>query len=84
MMRVWPGMHYPLGATWDGNGVNFAIYSEGASQVDLCLFDSPDDDDRSASNSRHRAARFGLALLPSRRAAGPVVRIPHRRPLRSD
>ena len=30
---------YPLGATWDGKGVNFALFSEYATQVDLCLFD---------------------------------------------
>ncbi|MCL2449578.1 MAG: alpha-amylase family glycosyl hydrolase, partial [Polyangiaceae bacterium] len=34
-----PGIPYPLGATWTGYGVNFAIYSEGAAGVDLCLFD---------------------------------------------
>lgn len=39
-MRIWPGLPYPLGATWDGAGVNFAIYSEHATKVDLCLFDS--------------------------------------------
>jgi isoamylase len=37
-MRVWPGQPYPLGATWDGQGVNFAIFSENATGVDLCLF----------------------------------------------
>ncbi len=41
-MRVWPGRPYPLGATWDGGGVNFALFSEHATQVELCLFDSPD------------------------------------------
>jgi glycogen operon protein len=41
-MRVWPGAPYPLGATWDGVGVNFAIFSEHATRVELCLFDSPD------------------------------------------
>jgi glycogen operon protein len=41
-MRVWPGRPYPLGATWDGAGVNFAIYSENATRVELCLFDRPD------------------------------------------
>ncbi|MET0153019.1 MAG: alpha-amylase family glycosyl hydrolase, partial [Candidatus Binatia bacterium] len=41
-MRVWPGAPYPLGATWDGEGVNFAIFSENATGVDLCLFDGPD------------------------------------------
>ena len=37
---VWPGRPYPLGATWDGEGVNFALYSEYAEKVELCLFDS--------------------------------------------
>jgi glycogen operon protein len=36
---VWPGRPYPLGATWDGEGVNFAIYSEHAEKIELCLFD---------------------------------------------
>jgi hypothetical protein len=36
---VWPGRPYPLGATWDGEGVNFAIFSETAEKVELCLFD---------------------------------------------
>jgi isoamylase len=40
-MRVWPGQPYPLGATWDGVGVNFALFSEHARRVELCLFDSP-------------------------------------------
>ncbi|MBU1547258.1 MAG: glycogen debranching enzyme GlgX, partial [Proteobacteria bacterium] len=38
-MAVWPGNPYPLGATWDGEGVNFAIFSEHADRVELCLFD---------------------------------------------
>jgi isoamylase len=42
-MRVWPGQPYPLGATWDGEGVNFALFSEHATGVELCLFDNPDD-----------------------------------------
>jgi glycogen operon protein len=37
---VWPGRPYPLGATWDGSGVNFALFSEHAQGVELCLFDS--------------------------------------------
>ena len=36
---VWPGRPYPLGATWDGEGVNFALFSEHAQGVELCLFD---------------------------------------------
>jgi glycogen operon protein len=39
-MRQRPGRPYPLGATWDGEGVNFALFSENATGVDLCLFDS--------------------------------------------
>ena len=46
-MRVWPGQPYPLGATWDGEGVNFAIFSENATAVELCLFDAPDDAEES-------------------------------------
>ncbi len=41
-MKVWPGFAYPLGATWDGHGVNFALFSENATKVELCLFDSVD------------------------------------------
>ena len=47
-MRTWPGSPYPLGATWDGEGVNFAIFSENATAVELCLFDGPDSDTDSA------------------------------------
>lgn len=38
--RLWPGKPYPLGATWDGAGVNFALFSEHAEKVELCLFDN--------------------------------------------
>jgi isoamylase len=48
-MRVWPGRPYPLGATWDGKGVNFALFSEHATQVELCLFDAAD-----AKSEAHR------------------------------
>ncbi len=37
-MQTWPGSSYPLGATFDGNGTNFALFSEGAERVELCLF----------------------------------------------
>jgi len=39
----YPGQPYPLGATWDGEGVNFALYAENATSVELCLFDAPKD-----------------------------------------
>ena len=41
-MRVWPGEPYPLGATWTGVGVNFAVFSAHATKVELCLFDASD------------------------------------------
>jgi isoamylase len=41
-VRVRPGQPYPLGATWDGLGVNFALFSEHATRVELCLFDGPE------------------------------------------
>ena len=39
---VWPGHPYPLGATWDGQGVNFALFSQHAGGAELCLFDKED------------------------------------------
>ena len=39
-IEVWPGKAYPLGATYDGSGTNFAVFSEVAEQVELCLFDA--------------------------------------------
>lgn len=48
-MKIMPGKPYPLGATWDGDGVNFALFSEHATAVDLCLFDAVD-----ASNEHAR------------------------------
>jgi isoamylase len=44
-LRVWPGKPYPLGATWDGKGVNFAIFSENASGVALRLYETPQSKD---------------------------------------
>src|SRR5471032_269948 len=38
-MKTRPGSPFPLGATWDGEGVNFALFSENATGVDLCLFE---------------------------------------------
>jgi glycogen operon protein len=45
-LRVWRGKPYPLGATWDGSGVNFAIFSENAESVDLCLFEADGTEQR--------------------------------------
>ncbi|HEX5452539.1 MAG TPA: glycogen debranching protein GlgX [Stellaceae bacterium] len=50
-LRVWPGQPYPLGATWDGKGVNFALFSAHAEKVELCLFDH---------SGQHEQARIAL------------------------
>jgi isoamylase len=39
MREVWPGEPFPLGATWDGGGTNFSLFSEHATRVELCLFE---------------------------------------------
>jgi isoamylase len=46
MTQVWPGTAYPLGATYDGTGTNFAIFSEVAEKVELCLFDDDGSEER--------------------------------------
>ncbi len=38
-VNIWPGQPYPLGATWDGVGTNFSVFSEVATRIELCLFD---------------------------------------------
>ena len=48
---VWPGLPYPRGATWDGMGVNFALFTEVAERVELCLFDA---------SGRHEVRRIQL------------------------
>ncbi|WP_449407598.1 glycogen debranching protein GlgX [Microbacterium maritypicum] len=44
--EIWPGSAYPLGATFDGQGTNFALFSEGAEKVELCLFDDDGQEER--------------------------------------
>ena len=47
LIRVpWPGRPFPLGATWDGEGTNFSLFSENAERVELCLFDDADVETR--------------------------------------
>lgn len=43
---LWPGKPYPLGADWNGEGTNFALFSENATKVELCLFDEQDHETR--------------------------------------
>ena len=44
--RIWPGRPYPLGATYDGTGTNFSVFSEPAERVELCLFDADGTEER--------------------------------------
>ena len=63
-MKTRPGSPYPLGATWDGEGVNFALFSENATGVELCLFEGSKGNDELA---RVRVTRTDLVWrLPSR------------------
>jgi len=67
-MRVWPGKHHPLGAVWDGQGTNFALFSENGTGVDLCLFDQPDQAEPSTRIPiRHRTHFVWHAYLPDLR-----------------
>jgi glycogen operon protein len=67
-MRIWPGHPYPLGASWDGQGVNFAIFSENATAVDLCLFAHEDDATESYTiNLRERTDQVFHCYLPDAR-----------------
>src|SRR5215217_2351808 len=45
-LEIWPGSAYPLGATFDGQGTNFALFSEGADSVELCLFEEDGTEQR--------------------------------------
>jgi len=47
-MKIWPGKPSTRGATWDGEGVNFALFSENATKVELCLFEAPDGNKETA------------------------------------
>ncbi len=44
--ELWPGEPFPLGASWDGDGTNFSLFSENAEKVELCLFDDDDREER--------------------------------------
>jgi isoamylase len=52
LYTVWPGKKAPLGATWDGEGVNFALFSDSAEKVELCLFEQ--------ENGQEEVARIPL------------------------
>ncbi len=67
MLRVWPGQPYPLGATWDGRGVNFALFSENATGVELCLYDHDGADETARIPIRERTDQIWHCYLPDLR-----------------
>ena len=77
--RVWPGRPYPLGATFDGYGTNFAVFSSVAERVELCLFDG-ERETRVDARPRHRP---DLARVPAARSARAALRLPRPRPVGS-
>ena len=79
---VWPGEPYPRGATWDGEGVNFSLFSANSDKVELCLFDAAGRHEVQRIELRERTDEH-LALLPARGASRAALRLPRPRPLRS-
>jgi glycogen operon protein len=61
---VLPGKPYPQGATWDGTGVNFSVYSERATSVELCLFDDADSSNYEAVTVRESTGYVWHCYLP--------------------
>src|SRR5579875_1671142 len=72
-MTPWPGSAYPLGATYDGTGTNFALFSECAERIELCLFD--DDGSETRVRLRERDAFVWHGYLPN---VGPGQRYGYR------
>jgi isoamylase len=64
---VWPGKPYPLGASWDGEGVNFALFSEHAEEVELCLFDKTGRREMCRVNVREQTDQVWHCYLPEAR-----------------
>ncbi|MGH7888817.1 MAG: glycogen debranching protein GlgX, partial [Candidatus Binatia bacterium] len=67
MQSVWSGRPYPLGATWDGRGVNFALFSEHAEKVELCLFDPSGAHEVARINVREQIDQVWHVYLPEAR-----------------
>jgi pullulanase/glycogen debranching enzyme len=65
-LRIWPGQPYPLGATFDGTGTNFSLFSEVAERVEPCLFDEEGDVGRAAPGGA-RLVGAETAVLDRRR-----------------
>ena len=62
-VKSYPGEPFPLGATWDGQGVNFALYAENATGVELCLFNSTNTEkkNRTGCGSQKETTMSGMA-----------------------
>ena len=73
MRDMWPGRPYPLGATWDGGGTNFSLFSQHAAGVELCLFD--DDEQETRIELTQRRALNWHCYLPE---VGPGQRYGYR------
>jgi isoamylase len=73
MTEVWPGEPYPLGATWDGGGTNFSVFTEHAEWVELCLFD--EEDNETSIEMTERRAQNWHCYLPD---VGPGQRYGYR------
>ncbi len=64
---VWPGQPYPRGATWDGEGVNFALFTEHAERVELAVFDDQGRRERQRIELRERTDHVWHCYLPEAR-----------------
>ena len=71
---------YPLGATYDGAGTNFSLFSEVADRVELCLIGKDGSEER---DQPRRGRRLRLALLSAHRHPGAALRLPGVRPVGS-
>jgi glycogen operon protein len=79
-MLIWPGNPYPLGATWDGSGTNFALFSEAAELVELCLFEtgSVNTDGEDAESRIELTERDGFVWHAYVPGTGPGMRYGYR------
>jgi len=64
---VWPGQPYPGGATWDGEGVNFSLFSAHAERVELCVFDPTGRHEQQRIEIRERTDEIWHCYLPEAR-----------------
>ena len=71
-LRIAEGQPYPLGATWDGRGVNFALFSANATKVELCLFDR-DGKRETAREGRSPNIAARTRLVPKKDRASALV-----------